>query len=142
MGLPDQLSRDQKFCRTGEHGAGLYDVDTGEILVVREDVGRHNAVDKVLGWAHARFVAATSSGPGNVIARQHGLVQKAAMAGVPMMVAVSAPSSLAVELARESDMTWWLYPRPSLCHLCWRSRIVPPGHCRRRRSRSVTQRYQ
>ena len=130
MGLPDQLSQDQKvFAKTGGlHGAGLYDVDTGEILVVREDVGRHNAVDKVLGWALMqgllplrRHVLVTSS------RASFELVQKAAMAGVPMMVAVSAPSSLAVELARESDMTLVGFTRGHRCVIyAGEDRIVPP----------------
>ena len=130
MSLPDQLSQDQKvFAKTGGlHGAGLYDVDTGEILVVREDVGRHNAVDKVLGWALMqgllplrRHVLVTSS------RASFELVQKAAMAGVPMMVAVSAPSSLAVELARESDMTLVGFTRGHRCVIyAGEDRIVPP----------------
>ena len=130
MGLPDQLSEDQKvFAKTGGlHGAGLYDVDTGEIIVVREDVGRHNAVDKVLGWALmegllplGRHVLVTSS------RASFELVQKAAMAGIPMMVAVSAPSSLAVELARESDMTLVGFTRGHRCVIyAGEDRIVPP----------------
>lgn len=130
MGLPDQLSEDQKvFAKTGGlHGAGLYDVDTGEMLVVREDVGRHNAVDKVLGWALmnellplSRHILVTSS------RASFELVQKAAMAGLPMLVAVSAPSSLAVELAKESSMSLVGFTRGHRCVIyAGEERIVPP----------------
>ncbi|GAA2043259.1 formate dehydrogenase accessory sulfurtransferase FdhD [Yaniella flava] len=130
MGLPDKLSEDQKvFAKTGGlHGAGIYDVDTGEFLVVREDVGRHNAVDKVLGWALmegllplSRHLLVTSS------RASFELVQKAAMAGMPMLVAVSAPSSLAVELAKESGMTLVGFTRGHRCVIyAGEHRIVPP----------------
>lgn len=131
MGLPDRLSEAQKvFAKTGGlHGAGIYDVDTGEMLVVREDVGRHNAVDKVLGWALmegllplSRQVLVTSS------RASFELVQKAAMAGMPMLVAVSAPSSLAVELAKESGMTLVGFTRGHRCVIyAGEERIVPPA---------------
>ena len=105
--LPDRLRERQKvFGSTGGlHAAALFDGD-GEILAAREDVGRHNAVDKVLGrmLMDGRVPAA-----GTVLMvsgrASFELVQKAVMAGVPMLTAVSAPSSLAVELAEESGMT-------------------------------------
>jgi FdhD protein len=107
VGLPDVLRRRQRvFAETGGlHGAGLFDV-TGEPLVVREDVGRHNAVDKVVGWTVLEDVA-IPDGAVLVVSGRIGfeIVQKAAVAGIPTVVAVSAPSSLAVELAQQLGMT-------------------------------------
>jgi FdhD protein len=99
-GLPEALRRAQQvFDDTGGlHAAGLA-TGGGELLVVREDVGRHNAVDKVVGWARAAGVPAERHVL--VVSGRLGyeIVQKAVRFGVPVVVAVSAPSSLAVELA-------------------------------------------
>ncbi|WP_207344994.1 formate dehydrogenase accessory sulfurtransferase FdhD [Arthrobacter sp. E3] len=106
-GLPDSLREQQKlFEKTGGvHAAGLFSAD-GELMSVREDVGRHNAVDKVLGAAFRERMLPLSSSILQVSGRaSFELVQKAAMAGVPMLAAVSAPSSLAVELARSTGLT-------------------------------------
>lgn len=106
-GLPDTLREQQKlFEKTGGvHAAGLFSPE-GELLIVREDVGRHNAVDKVVGAAFRERTLPLSRSILQVSGRaSFELVQKAAMAGVPMLAAVSAPSSLAVELARSSGVT-------------------------------------
>ena len=105
--LPDRLRAAQHvFDRTGGiHAAGLFDAD-GRIVLVREDVGRHNAVDKVVG-ALVLSRALPGSERGLVVSGRSSfeILQKAAMAGFPVVVAVGAPSSLAVSFARRFNMT-------------------------------------
>jgi len=105
--LPEALQAAQTtFAVTGGlHGTGLFAPD-GELICVREDVGRHNAMDKVIGWAFgdgrlplARWILCVSG------RLSFELVQKAAVAGCPVLVAVGAPSSLAVELAADRGVT-------------------------------------
>lgn len=105
--LPAKLREAQKaFDATGGlHAAALFD-STGRMLVAREDVGRHNAVDKVVGWALQQGLVPLAGCVLLVSGRvSYEIVQKALAAGLPMVCAVSAPTSLAVELARESGLT-------------------------------------
>ncbi|MCH9686908.1 MAG: formate dehydrogenase accessory sulfurtransferase FdhD [Deltaproteobacteria bacterium] len=105
--LPDRLRAAQAvFTRTGGlHAAGLF-VAEGEALVVREDVGRHNAVDKVVGWALERGRLPLSGHVLMVSGRvSYEITQKAVAAGIPMIAAVSAPSSLAIDLAARAGLT-------------------------------------
>jgi FdhD protein len=105
--LPDHLREVQAaFAATGGlHATGLFTVE-GELLCVREDVGRHNALDKVIGWAFTNGLLPLRSAVLCVSGRlSFELVQKAAVAGCPILVAVGAPSSLAVELARDRGVT-------------------------------------
>lgn len=89
----------------GIHAAGLFAPD-GELLLVREDVGRHNAIDKVVGWAYLNECLPLSGHMLVVSGRQSfEVVQKALVAGIPLVAGVSAASSLAVDLAAESGMT-------------------------------------
>ena len=105
--LPDRLREAQAaFAATGGlHATGLF-ARNGELLCAREDVGRHNAFDKVVGWAFAGGRLPLHDSVICVSGRlSFELVQKAAVAGCPVLVAVGAPSSLAVELARDRAIT-------------------------------------
>jgi FdhD protein len=107
LALPEKLRAGQRvFAATGGlHGAAIFSLD-GAMLAIREDVGRHNAVDKVIGHALANAMVPLARHIMMVSGRlSFEIVQKAAASGVPILAAVSAPSSLAVELAEEIGTT-------------------------------------
>lgn len=131
--LPEQLREVQAlFDKTGGvHAAGLFritDSDDAELLCLREDVGRHNAVDKVIGWALREGLLPLRGTVLQVSGRaSFELVQKAALAGIPVLAAVSAPSSLAADLAAETGVTLVGFSRgKSLNVYVGEERVTPP----------------
>lgn len=113
LGLPDALRAAQEvFSNTGGLHAAALVSRVGEILILREDVGRHNAIDKVIGWATEQKIDLSETllqVSGRV---SFEVMQKALVARIPIVSAISAPSSLAVEFARESDQTLIGFLRP------------------------------
>jgi len=119
LGLPDALRKEQgDFARTGGiHAAGLFDFD-GNMIVIREDIGRHNAVDKVIGHAFldkrlplAETILVVSG------RASFEIMQKALAGGIPIIASVSAPSALAMEFARETGQTLIGFLRPPTFNL-------------------------
>jgi FdhD protein len=135
--LPERLREAQTvFDKTGGvHAAGLFKVDgpRPELLCLREDVGRHNAVDKVVGWALRQDLLPLDGTVLQVSGRaSFELVQKAALAGIPVLAAVSAPSSLAADLAAETGLTLVGFSRGhSLNVYAGRERLAPPRNVSR-----------
>jgi FdhD protein len=126
-GLPDRLEQ-PGFERTGGlHATGLFDA-RGQLLLAREDVGRHNAMDKVVGRALLDGVVPLGERILCVSGRlSFELVQKAAVAGAPILVGVGAPSSLAISLADERGVTLCGFARAARVNVYTREdRVVDP----------------
>lgn len=117
--LPDLLRKGQAvFEKTGGvHAAGLFGPE-GEALVIREDIGRHNAVDKVAGWALLNETPVDESVLMVSSRASFEIVQKVAMSGIPVLACVSAPSSLAIEAADRLGVTLIAYTRERRMTVC------------------------
>jgi FdhD protein len=124
------LKQPRIYRRTGGvHAAALYDAQ-GSLLVVREDIGRHNAVDKVIGYALLRSIPLADKLILTTGRASHEMVTKAARAGVPILASVSAPTSLAVELGQRLNLTLVGYVRGPYATVYthpWRVAGVTPG---------------
>ncbi|WP_114560035.1 formate dehydrogenase accessory sulfurtransferase FdhD [Desertihabitans aurantiacus] len=133
LGWTDRLREAQQmFDRTGGvHAAGLFRIGSdgsSELLCVREDVGRHNAVDKIIGWALREGMLPLNGCALQLSGRvSFELVQKAHLAGIPLVAAVSAPSSLAVEHAEESGVTVVGFSRGRSCNVYSRPERITTG---------------
>ncbi len=116
--LPEKLGAQQTLFRTtgGLHAAALFDAQ-GQIVATFEDVGRHNALDKLIGWAWKQQLLPLHH-YGLLLSGRLGfeLAQKAAMAGIPFIAAIGAPTSLALQLAEEVGITTIAFLRPHACN--------------------------